>query len=74
MARRIWVQVKPLAKKAALIPLGGDVYQASVHAPAQDGKANQALIELLSEYFVLAKSRIKILRGHRARKKLIELG
>lgn len=74
MPRRIWVQVKPHAKKTTLTALDGDTYQASVHAPPQDGKANEALIELLAEHFSLPKSKFKILHGHSARKKLIELG
>ena len=73
MSRRIWVIVKPQAKKQQLTRLPDGSYQASVHAPAQDGKANQALIELLAREFSVAKSRIAIVRGAASRKKLIEL-
>ena len=45
---------------------------ASVTAPANEGKANSRLIELLAEYFHTAKSKIRILRGQRSRRKLIE--
>lgn len=73
MARRIWVQVKPHAKQETLILLGEDSYQASVHAPPQEGKANQAVIELLARHFSRPKSAIEIVRGHSSRKKLIEI-
>jgi uncharacterized protein YggU (UPF0235/DUF167 family) len=46
---------------------------ASVNAPANGGKANNRLIELLAEYFHTAKSNIRILRGQRSRRKLIEV-
>jgi|KBSMisStandDraft_5_1062788.scaffolds.fasta_scaffold178448_2 hypothetical protein len=73
MSQRIWVTVKPRAKTEGLTLLADGSYQASVHAPAQDGKANAALIALLSRHFSLPKSRIEILRGATARKKLIQL-
>lgn len=34
-----------------------------IHAPAQDGKANKALIEFLSETFDVPKSNIEIVSG-----------
>ncbi|MEK7625498.1 MAG: DUF167 domain-containing protein [Patescibacteria group bacterium] len=38
-----------------------------------DGKANDALIDLLSEYFQVAKSKIKIVRGGTSKNKTIEI-
>jgi uncharacterized protein (TIGR00251 family) len=73
MARRIRISVKPNARKAEMIKLADGEYRALVSAPAQDGKANLALIELLAEYFEVPKTTIKILRGHGARHKLIEI-
>ena len=43
-------------------------------APAREGKANQALIELLSESFSVPKTSIKILLGKTSKKKLVEIG
>jgi len=73
MAPKIWVTVKPLAKHENVIPHSDGELLASVNAPANDGKANSRLIELLAEYFRTAKSNIRILRGQRSRKKLIEV-
>jgi len=42
--------------------------------PAQDGLANEQLIELLSEYLKVKKYQLKIIRGHKSRDKLIEVG
>jgi uncharacterized protein YggU (UPF0235/DUF167 family) len=68
MARNISVTVKLNARSAAITKLTDTEYRASVHAPAQDGKANRALIELSADYFCVPKSAITIVRGHFARK------
>lgn len=73
MARKIWVTVKPLAKNEIVILESNGELIASVKAPAKQGKANSRLIELLAEYFHTAKSNIRILRGQKSRRKLIEL-
>jgi uncharacterized protein (TIGR00251 family) len=72
MARKIWVTVKPLAKHENVAFHTDGELLASVNAPANEGKANSRLIELLAEYFHTAKSKIRILRGQRSRRKLIE--
>jgi uncharacterized protein (TIGR00251 family) len=72
MARKIWVTVKPLAKHENIAFHTDGELLAAVKAPANEGKANSRLIELLAEYFHTAKSKIRILRGQRSRRKLIE--
>lgn len=42
--------------------------------PAQDGLANEQLIVLLSEYLKVKKYQLKIIKGHKSRDKLIEVG
>jgi uncharacterized protein (TIGR00251 family) len=74
MALTISVSVKPQAKKEAVTQVSASEYQVSVKAPPHDGKANLAVIKLLSEYFSVPKSQIKIVRGHTARKKLLAIG
>jgi uncharacterized protein len=74
MARNVSVTVKPNAKLATVTKLTDSEYRVTVHAPAEDGKANRALIELLAGYFCVPKSAIRIVRGQFARKKLIEIG
>ncbi len=74
MSLKIWATVKPLAKTESVTRISGGELLVSVHAPAQDGKANQAVIKLLAEHFSVPKSTIKIVRGQFSRKKLIEIG
>lgn len=73
MGQKIFVTVKPRAHKDEIKQLGAGEFQVSVRAPAEDGKANQAVIELLARHFAVAKSAVKIVRGGSARKKLIEI-
>ena len=73
MARRIAVTVKPHAKKSEVVEQSANQYRASVRAPAQDGKANRELIVLLAAHFGAPKSTIKIVRGHSARRKIIDI-
>ncbi len=74
MSSKIWVTVKPRAKKEEVRKTGEGQYIASVHAPPQEGKANKALIELLANYFSVPKASVKIIRGQTGRRKLIEIG
>ncbi len=74
MAQKIAVTVKPNAKKAEVTKLSDAEYRVAVRPPAQDGKANEAVIDLLADYFGIAKSALKIIRGHSSRHKLLEVG
>ena len=74
MAAIISVSVKPQAKKESVTQVSANEYQVAVKAPPHEGKANLAVIKLLSEHFSVPKSRIKIVRGHKARKKVVAIG
>ena len=73
MASRIWVTVKPRAKKEEVRKTDDGEYLASVHAPPQEGKSNKVLIELLANYFSVPKTSVKIIRGQTGRRKMIEI-
>jgi uncharacterized protein (TIGR00251 family) len=73
-AVNIWVAVKPQSKTAEVKKISEGEYSVSVRAPAREGKANEAVIELLAEYFSVPKSSIRIVRGEMARRKLVEIG
>lgn len=69
----ISVRVKPNSKREGVEKTGENEYTARVHQPPNEGKANDAMIELLSEYFDVAKTRIRIVSGKSSRNKLIEI-
>lgn len=68
------VLIKPYSKKGPLVEARADgslvVY---VREPATEGKANTALVELLSAYFGVPKTAVTILRGHTSRHKIVEV-
>jgi uncharacterized protein len=71
---KIRISVKPQAKKERVIKVADGEYRVSVHPPAQDNQANQAVVKLLAEHFSVPKSAVTILRGDASKKKLIEIG
>jgi uncharacterized protein YggU (UPF0235/DUF167 family) len=51
----------------------GDVLRLSVAAPAQRGKANEAALRLLAAALGLPRERLRIVRGHTSRQKVIAI-
>ena len=70
---KITVKVKPNARKNEVQHLEGNQYQVSVNATPVDGKANDKLIELLSEYFHKPKRNITIISGVASKMKIVEI-
>lgn len=68
---QINVRVTPRAKQNLVRP--GNPMRVYVTVVPEDGRANAAVIKLLSEYFGVAKSRIRVVRGDTARDKVIEI-
>lgn len=74
MAMDYTVTVKPGSKKGPLVEGDGQggltVY---VRERPVEGKANEAVIELLAEHFDVPKSHLEILRGHASRFKVVRI-
>ena len=68
----IHVKVIPAARKNE-IKKEGELYRVYLTAPAQDGRANQALIEALATYFGVKKRQIQIIKGLKSRLKTINI-
>jgi len=64
------VRVTPHAKQNKVVESDGVLRVYTTVAP-ENGRANSAVIELLSEYFDVPKSRIKILKGFTGRDKVV---
>ena len=67
---KISVKVKPQAKQDKIEKTGLNDYIVWVKARAIEGKANQAVVKILSEYFDIAKSKVVLIKGKRARDKI----
>lgn len=52
---------------------GSVLYKIYVTAAPESGKANEAVIKLLSKNFGCAKSSLTIIRGHKSREKVIKI-
>ncbi len=71
MKTRLHIRLQPNARRNEVVGFQHDVLRLRVTAPPHEGRANKALIDLLSDALGMAKSRIDILRGHTTRDKLI---
>jgi uncharacterized protein (TIGR00251 family) len=67
------VRVTPHASSNAIVGWKDNVLAVRVTAVAEDGKANAALLKLLSKQFAIPKSAIQIVRGHTARQTILSL-
>jgi uncharacterized protein (TIGR00251 family) len=70
---KITVRVKPNARVNKVEKTDANSYTVSVAAPPAKGKANEKIIELLSDYFDKPKRNISIIHGAGGRNKLIEI-
>ena len=71
-AKTFKVRVTPHARQNKVVECDGVLRVYTTTAP-EKGRANGAVIELLSEYFDVPKSRIKILNGLAFREKTITI-
>lgn len=71
------VKVTPKAKseriKKEMDADGAALYKIYVTAAPEDGKANKAVIKLLSKSLGVAKSNLTITHGHTSREKIIKI-
>ena len=71
---RLQVRVLPNAKRCGWMGIwNGTHYKVALRAPAVDGKANEALIEFLVDFFKLPKRNFNIIQGQTARCKVVEI-
>ncbi|EKD91091.1 MAG: hypothetical protein ACD_30C00047G0016 [uncultured bacterium] len=70
---KISVSAKPKSKKEFIKKLKDFSYSVAVKEEAKEGRANEAVIKALSEYFNIPKSEIKIVTGLSFKQKIIEL-
>lgn len=72
--KKIIVRVLPRSSKNEVLgPMADGVLKIKLTAAPVDGKANEALIKLLANYFRIAKSQITIAAGATGRNKIIEI-
>jgi uncharacterized protein (TIGR00251 family) len=65
--------VQPNASQSEIAGEYGEYLKVRLKAPAEDGKANKALIEFMAGHFKVRKKDVLILKGLTSRKKLIKI-
>ncbi len=67
------IKVKPNARNSALTEQGDGSWLAQLKAPPVDGKANEALIELVAKHWGVRKAQVSIKSGASSRMKLVTI-
>lgn len=67
------VRVIPKARVRRIQESDNGSLKVHLLSPAQDGKANKALIEMLAEYYGVRRRQVNIIQGEYARDKVVEI-
>jgi uncharacterized protein (TIGR00251 family) len=70
---RFSVVVIPRARRARIEELGAASLRVAVTAPPHDGQANEAVIAAVAAHLRVPRSRVRIVRGHAGRHKILEI-
>jgi uncharacterized protein (TIGR00251 family) len=70
---RLQVRVSPGAKRTGIVGRYGEGWKVRVSAPAENGRANAALVRLLADTLVVPRDAVRLVSGHGARDKVVEL-
>jgi len=67
------IKVIPKSKQNNIEEVGKDNFKIHLTTVPEKGKANEAVIKMLSKHLHIAKSKIKIIKGLTQRDKIIEI-
>jgi len=70
---RLAIKVQPGASRNAVVGKVGEEWKLSVTAPAVEGRANRACIDLLAGRLRVPRSAVRIQRGESSRRKVLEI-
>ena len=70
---RLRLRVSPGSRRSEIVGRYGDGWKVRVAAPPEDGRANDAVVELLSEQLEIPRRSISIVSGHTAREKVVQM-
>jgi uncharacterized protein (TIGR00251 family) len=73
VSTRLRLRVSPGANRAAVVGRYGQAWKVRVAAPPEGGRANDALLRLLAETLSVPRDAVKLVSGHAARDKVVEL-
>ncbi|MCH7786011.1 MAG: DUF167 domain-containing protein [Chloroflexi bacterium] len=67
------VRVQPKARRNSIEVVDGSKLKIYVTTAPEGGKANDAVVALLAKSLGVAKSHVRIVRGHKSRDKLLDI-
>ena len=70
---RVRLRVSPGARKTEIAGRHGDAWKVRVAAPAEDGRANEAVLKLLAERVGLPRRSLSIVSGRTGRDKVVHM-
>ncbi len=70
---KISVQVKLNSKKEMIEKLPDGSYLIRIRVPPVEGKANERIIEILSEHLNRPKTSFQLISGHKGKKKIFNV-
>ncbi len=70
---RLAVKAVPNAPRNAVTGWAGNTLKVKVHAPALDGRANEALCDFLAEALGLRRNAVTLVQGAKSRLKLLKV-
>jgi uncharacterized protein len=66
------IKVRPNSRKTEVVKKSDDSFDVSVRAKPIEGEANEAVLEALSEFLSIPRSRLRLVRGAKSRNKIVE--
>jgi uncharacterized protein (TIGR00251 family) len=73
VSTRVRLRVSPGARSAHVVGRHGEAWKLRVAAPAEGGRANDAVVQLLAETLSLPREAVTLVSGLGARDKVVQL-
>ena len=70
---RIYAKVVPKSSQNKIERIANNEYKIWVTVAPEKGKANEAVVKLLSKYFKISKSQVEVIAGKTARVKIVDI-
>jgi uncharacterized protein (TIGR00251 family) len=73
VSTRVRLRVSPGTNSARVVGRHGEAWKVRVAAPAEGGRANEAVVRLLAETLSVSRNAVTLVSGHGARDKIVQL-
>jgi uncharacterized protein len=73
VSTRLRLRVAPGARRSAVVGRHGEAWKVRVAAPAEGGRANDAVLRLLAATVAVRRADVKLVSGRVGRDKIVEL-